>query len=88
MKKSLVLMAALAMVPVIATAAPLFPDAKNDHWAADALRRLAAQGLVEGYPDGTFKGDRAASRYEVAMVVARLLAKMEQANAAFATKTA
>ncbi len=86
MKNSLLLMVALAMVPTVATAAPLFPDAKNDHWAADALRRLAAQGLVEGYPDGTFKGDRAASRYEVAMVVARLLARMEQANSTFATK--
>lgn len=86
MKKSLVLVAAMAIVPMFAAAAPLFPDAKNDHWAADALRRLAAQGLVEGYPDGTFKGDRAASRYEVAMVVARLLAKMEQSNASFATK--
>jgi hypothetical protein len=66
--------------------APLFPDVRDDHWAKDAVAKLAAQGLLEGYPDGTFKGDRAATRWEVAMIVARLLAKMEQANATFATK--
>lgn len=69
-----------------AFAAPLFPDVPDNHWAKDAVAALAAKGLVEGYPDGTFKGDRSASRWEVAMIVARLLAKMEQANATFATK--
>jgi len=69
-----------------ALAAPLFPDVKDDHWAKDAVAALAAKGLLEGYPDGTFKGDRAATRWEVAMIVARLLAKMEQAHATFATK--
>jgi hypothetical protein len=67
-------------------AAPLFPDVPENHWARDAVAALAAKGLVEGYPDGTFKGDRAASRWEVAMIVARLLAKMEQEHATFATK--
>lgn len=67
-------------------AAPLFPDVPDHHWSTDAVRTLATKGLVEGYPDGTFKGDRAASRWEVAMVVARLLAKMEQEQATFATK--
>jgi hypothetical protein len=79
----------LSLVSILAAqsvAAPLFPDAPENHWASDALRALAAKGLVEGYPDGTFKGDRAATRYEVAMVIARLLAKMEQEHATFATK--
>ena len=67
-------------------AAPLFPDVPEGHWAKDAVAALAAKGLVEGYPDGTFKGDRSASRWEVAMIVARLLAKMEQEHATFATK--
>ncbi|MCA9796328.1 MAG: S-layer homology domain-containing protein, partial [Candidatus Eremiobacteraeota bacterium] len=70
----------------VSLAAPLFPDVPDAHWARDAVSALAAKGLVEGYPDGTFKGDRAASRWEVAMIVARLLAKMEQAHATFATK--
>jgi hypothetical protein len=69
-----------------AVAAPLFPDVPENHWAKDAVAALAAKGLVEGYPDGTFKGDRSASRWETAMIVARLLAKMEQAHATFATK--
>ena len=59
-----------------ALAAPLFPDVPENHWAKDAVAALAAKGLVEGYPDGTFKGDRAATRWETAMIVARLLAKM------------
>ena len=71
---------------VPALAAPLFPDVPDNHWAKDAVAALAAKGLVEGYPDGTFKGDRAATRWETAMIVARLLSKMEQAHATFATK--
>jgi len=68
-----------------ALSAPMFPDVP-DMWAKDAVAQLAAKGILEGYPDGTFKGDRAATRYEVAMIVARLLAKMEQEHATFATK--
>jgi len=69
-----------------AIAGPLFPDVPADHWARDAVANLAAKGLLEGYPDGTFKGDRAATRWEMAMLVARLLAKMEQEHATFASK--
>ena len=79
------LLCALALCAPLA-AAPLFPDVPEDHWARDAVAALAARGLVEGYPDGTFKGDRAASRWETAIVVARLLAKMEQTHATFATR--
>jgi hypothetical protein len=76
---------AVAMLSRGAGAAPMFPDVP-DMWAADAVRTLAAKGLLEGYPDGTFKGDRAATRYEVAMIVARLLAREEQEHALFASK--
>lgn len=89
MKKRIMSFVASAMLlasAMPAVAAPLFPDVKDDHWAKDAVAALAAKGLLEGYPDGTFKGDRAATRWEVAMIVARLLAKMEQAHATFATK--
>lgn len=74
-----------AMLSGRAIAAPQFPDVP-DMWASDAVRALAAKGLLEGYPDGTFKGDRAATRYEVAMIVARLLAREEQEHATFASK--
>lgn len=79
----------IAMVVTImapAFAAPLFPDVPDQHWARDAVADLAAKGILEGYPDGTFKGDRAATRWEMAMALQRLLAKMEAAHATFATK--
>lgn len=78
--------ASLLLMAGLAQAAPLFPDVPESHWAKDAVAALAAKGLLEGYPDGTFKGDRSASRWEVAMIVARLLAKMEQEHATFATR--
>jgi hypothetical protein len=67
-------------VPGLAAArafAQPFADVPANHWAYDAIAELAAKGLVEGYPDGTFKGDRALTRYEMAMVVSRLLARVE-----------
>ncbi|MFP4496567.1 MAG: S-layer homology domain-containing protein [Vulcanimicrobiota bacterium] len=69
-----------------AFAAPLFPDVPEQHWARDAVADLAAKGILEGYPDGTFKGDRAATRWEMAMALQRLLAKMEAADAKLASK--
>ncbi|MBI2267735.1 MAG: S-layer homology domain-containing protein [Armatimonadetes bacterium] len=68
-------------------AAP-FPDLPAKHWAFDAVNQLSQKGLLEGYPDGTFKGDRAASRYEVAMVVARIVAKVEKLSPADLSKYA
>ncbi|HLY23965.1 MAG TPA: S-layer homology domain-containing protein, partial [bacterium] len=72
---------AVATVVMFAMVAPAFAqpfaDVPTNHWAYDAIAELAAKGLVEGYPDGTFKGDRAMTRYEMAMVVARLLARIE-----------
>ncbi len=69
-----------------ASGAPLFSDSPAEHWAMDAVANLAAKGLVEGYADGTFKGDRTATRYEMALVVARFLAKNDQEHATYATK--
>lgn len=79
----------IALVFVVmapAFAAPLFPDVPEQHWARDAVADLAAKGILEGYPDGTFKGDRAATRWEMAMALQRFLAKMEAEHAKFATK--
>jgi hypothetical protein len=73
-----VVAAAAVMFAMVAPAfAQPFADVPTNHWAYDAIAELAAKGLVEGYPDGTFKGDRAMTRYEMAMVVARLLARIE-----------
>jgi len=67
-------------------AAPLFPDVPENHWARDAVADLAAKGIIEGYPDGTFKGDRAITRWEMALMIQRALAKMSQEHTKFATK--
>ena len=85
--RGLLTLALFTGLALAATAAPLFPDVPDNHWAQDAVRELAAKGLVEGYPDGTFKGDRAASRWETAMIVARLLARMERAQQTFASRS-
>lgn len=78
MKKVALAIAALLVLTVVAPAfSQPFADVPTDHWAFDAIAELAAKGLIEGYPDGTFKGDRALTRYEMAMVVARLLARIE-----------
>ena len=58
-----------------------FSDVPQDHWSYDAVQMLEEKGLVEGYPDGLFKGDRPMTRYEMAMVVARVVAKLEQVQA-------
>ena len=51
----------------------LFPDVASNHWAYEAVRDLSRRGLVEGYPDGTFGGDRLLTRYEFAEIVYRAL---------------
>lgn len=51
----------------------LFPDVASNHWAYEAVRDLSRRGLVEGYPDGTFGGDRLLTRYEFAQIVYRAL---------------
>src|SRR5574337_122363 len=72
---------AVAAILVLAVASPVFAqpfaDVPTDHWAFDAIAELAAKGIIEGFPDGTFKGDRGVSRYEVAIIVARILARIE-----------
>lgn len=51
----------------------LFPDVSENHWAYEYVTKLSEAGLIEGYPDGTFKGDRMMTRYEFAALVYRLM---------------
>ena len=53
----------------------LFPDIAKNHWAYEAVEELTKQGLLEGYPDGTFGGDRMMTRYEFATLVYRAMQK-------------
>src|SRR5439155_7414797 len=78
MRTLAVSVAALLVLVVVSPAfAQPFADVPTDHWAFDAIAELAAKGIIEGFPDGTFKGDRGVTRYEVAMIVARILARIE-----------
>ncbi|NLY11574.1 MAG: hypothetical protein GX020_07820 [Firmicutes bacterium] len=91
--KSLALVVALIMLAGISTvglaASNPFADVPADHWAYDSIVELAAVGLIEGYPDGTFGGSRMMTRYEAAMVFARALARLENlVEDEFAHKTA
>ncbi|NLJ61428.1 MAG: S-layer homology domain-containing protein, partial [Firmicutes bacterium] len=70
---SLLLVAALA---VPAAAGP-FSDVPENHWAYEAVKQLAAYGLVIGFPDGEYKGNEPMTRYQLAMVVARLLVSLD-----------
>ena len=82
MKKILALAAVAALTAgVSAYAANPFSDVSTDDWAYQAISDLSDQGVVEGYPDGTFKGERNMTRYELAQIIARLMAKEDQLNA-------
>jgi hypothetical protein len=76
MKKALVYAMAMALgVSATAFAANPFSDVPAGHWAYASIAKLAAAGVVDGYPDGTFKGDRTMTRFEMAQIVAKALAK-------------
>lgn len=79
-KKGLALTLATLMIWAVAvpafSAAEPFPDVPQDHWAYEAIEMLRVAGLVEGYPDGTFGGERTFTRYEMAMVFSRILERL------------
>ena len=79
MKKTLVSALSAALVVGAASttfaAANPFSDVPRDHWAYDAVTQLAADGVVEGYGDGTYRGDRSITRYEMAQMTAKAMAK-------------
>lgn len=79
MKKTMIaaLAAALTIGAASTTfaAANPFSDVPRDHWAYDAVTQLAADGVVEGYGDGTYRGDRNITRYEMAQMVGKAMAK-------------
>ena len=76
MKKSLVLAMAMALgVTASAYAANPFSDVPAGHWAYDSIAKLAAAGVIEGYGDATFGGDKLMTRYEMAQIVAKAMAK-------------
>ena len=82
MKKILAIAAVAALTAgVSAYAANPFSDVTPDDWAYQAVVDLSEQGVVIGYPDGTFRGERNITRFEMAQIIARMLANEDQMNA-------
>ena len=81
MKKTLVSALTTAIVVGAASttfaAANPFSDVPADHWAYDAVSQLAADGVIDGYGDSTFQGDKNITRYEMAQMVAKAMAKTD-----------
>lgn len=73
--------ACFACAVVTVSAANPFTDVSADDWAYQAVASLSDEGVIDGYPDGTFRGDKHVTRYEIAQIVARLMAKEDTLNA-------
>jgi len=81
-KQFATILAATAVLGVTtAFAANPFSDVTPDSWAYQAVSQLAQSGIVNGYPDGTFKGQNNITRYEMAQMVAKAMANQDRANA-------
>jgi hypothetical protein len=75
-------LAALFMVGMAGTAfAGPFADVPAKHWSYDAVNKLAAAGIVDGYSDGTFKGEKTMTRYEMAQIVGKAMERTDKADA-------
>ena len=85
MKKNLIVALALVFVLGIAgtafAAANPFVDVPAKHWAYDAVTKLAQAGILDGYGDGTYRGERLATRYELAQATAKAMARADKADA-------
>lgn len=79
-KINIALAALLACSAFSASAANPFSDVDHNDWSYKAIAELSEQGVVDGYPDGSFKGNKEISRFETAQIVARLLANENSLN--------
>ena len=71
-------MIAVLLLSASATFAETFKDVPKDHWAAESVQIVAADGVMKGYPDATFKGDKPVTRYELAVALERMIFFIEQ----------
>ncbi|NLF97238.1 MAG: S-layer homology domain-containing protein [Candidatus Riflebacteria bacterium] len=77
----LVTLLCLALPAAALAQSAAFQDLPRDHWAYSDVEFLISQGYMEGYPDGTFKGRKVTTRYDVALILARILKRMEEKKA-------
>lgn len=86
MKKSLNVLLVLVLILSItgvafAASVDIFSDVPAKHWAYGVLKNLSQAGIIEGYGDGTFRGDKTMTRYEMAIIVGNAVTKLEKADA-------
>jgi len=82
MKKVVMLLAGLLTVLAMGFASAQFSDVPAGHWAKEAVERIAAEGIILGFPDGTYRGNENLTRYQAAMIIYRLLEKLKPAQMA------
>lgn len=86
MKKTFVIAMLLVLALTASTFAASFADVPANHWAYEAVNKLVAAGIIKGYPDGTYGGQRTLTRYEIAVIVARVLEDIEAQRDVLAAK--
>ena len=77
----------LLLPAIIFAQSAAFQDLPSEHWAFADVDFLVSQGYMEGYPDGTFKGRKVTTRYDVALILARILKRMEEKKATLEAAT-
>lgn len=77
MKKNIIVVI-LVLLLTISVLAGSYQDVPNNHWAYEAVDALAATGLITGYPDATYQGENQLTRYEIAVILARLLNQIDE----------
>ena len=78
MNKNCICAAAMMIASVSALNAAPFNDIPASHWAYEAVNQMAEKGIIQGFPDGTFKGNQNLTRYQLAMITAKMLSNVEQ----------
>ena len=76
-KTTLIASAAMIMAGAAIASANPFADVPYSHWAYDAINTMASRGVIQGFPDGTYKGNKNVTRYELAMITAKMIANIE-----------
>ncbi|MBP5470743.1 MAG: S-layer homology domain-containing protein [Candidatus Riflebacteria bacterium] len=78
MNKNVIKLAAIAILSTSVAYAGPFSDVPTNHWAYDAISQMAEKGIIQGFPDGTYKGKQNVTRYQLAMMTAKMLSNIEQ----------
>ncbi len=78
MKRSIIIAVAAVLLSSAAAMSAPFSDVPFSHWSYNAVNTLAGKGILQGYPDGRFKGNQSLTRFDLAMVTAKMLASVEQ----------